>query len=98
MTNSRGLLILVIVLLAATMCTGQRKQVPLDRWDTVITVPYGLLIVGIVLLLLAVIYTYTGKVWARSCWVYRAKEPKWFWWQIALYCLTGVGLIGAFLY
>lgn len=44
------------------------------------------------------VFTYTGKAWVRfHGWVFRAKEPKWFWWEVALYFLCGVGLIGYFL-
>ncbi|HXR37518.1 MAG TPA: hypothetical protein VN776_00410 [Terracidiphilus sp.] len=54
-----------------------------------------LLIVGVLSFCAASVFTYTGKAWVRfQGWVYRAKEPKWFWWEVALYYLCGVGLIG----
>jgi hypothetical protein len=61
--------------------------------------PYLFLILGIISILAAVVFTRTGKTWVRfHGWVYRVKEPKWFWWEIALYYLCGIGLIGYFLY
>jgi hypothetical protein len=40
-----------------------------------------------------------GKAWLRfGGWVYRAKEPKWFWFQVALHFLLGLGFIGGYLY
>jgi hypothetical protein len=61
--------------------------------------PYGLLWIGIFLLFLAVAGTCTGEAWARfGQRVYRAKDPKQFWWVIAIYSLGGVGFIGYFLY
>jgi len=55
---------------------------------------------GMFLLSLGVIYTYTGKVWARyrNCWVHRADEPKRYWSEVVVYYLLGLGLIGLFLY
>jgi hypothetical protein len=54
---------------------------------------------GVFLLFLAVVYTYTGKAWIRfQRWVYRAKEPKRYWLEVATYFLCGVGLIMLYLY
>jgi hypothetical protein len=61
--------------------------------------PYGLLAFGVFSLLMALAGTCTGEAWARfGQRVYRAKEPKEFWWLIAMEYLAGVGLIGYFLY
>lgn len=60
--------------------------------------PYFFLIVGIVLISAATVWTCMGKVWVRfNGWVYRAKEPRSFWWEVALYYLGGVCFIGYFL-
>jgi hypothetical protein len=60
--------------------------------------PYFFLILGITSILAAVVFTCTGKVWVRfNGWVYRAKEPGWFWWDVALYYLVGVWFVGYFL-
>lgn len=61
--------------------------------------PYVLSIIGFILIFAAAVFAYMGKVWVRfRGWVYRDKEPKWFWWEVALYFLCGIGLIGYFLY
>jgi hypothetical protein len=61
--------------------------------------PYIFLIVGVVSISAATVWTCMGKVWVRfNGWVYRAKEPGWFWWEVALYYLGGVCFIGYFLY
>lgn len=61
--------------------------------------PYVLLAVGFISIFAAAVFAYMGKAWVRfHGWVYRAKQPKWFWWEVALYFFCGVGLIGYFLY
>jgi hypothetical protein len=61
--------------------------------------PYFFLIIGGLFLSAAVFWIYTGKAWVRfNGWVYRAKEPKWFWWQVVVCFLGGVGFIARFLY
>ena len=57
--------------------------------------PYVLFTVGMVFLLAAVVYTYTGKAWIRfHGWVYRAEKPKRFWLEVVTCLLLGLGLIG----
>jgi hypothetical protein len=56
------------------------------------------LLIGGILFSLAVFSTFTGKISARFCWVYRTKEPIVFWLVLASYYLGGVSLIGFFLY
>jgi hypothetical protein len=61
--------------------------------------PYIFLILGVVSISAAAVFTCMGKVWVRfSGWVHRAKEPGWFWWEVALDYLIGVCFIGYFLY
>jgi len=61
--------------------------------------PYGLLILGVFLLVLAVNGTCTAEAWAHfGLVVYRDEEPKQFWWLVASQYLGGLGLIGYFLY
>lgn len=61
--------------------------------------PYVLLIIGLLAISAAVLFACTGRASTRfHGWIYRAKEPKWFWWNVAMYFLGGVGLIGYFLY
>lgn len=68
-------------------------------WYSLLRPPYVFLILGIISFTAAVVWTCTGKAWVRfHGWVYRAQEPKWFWWEVALYYLVGLGFIGYFLY
>jgi hypothetical protein len=61
--------------------------------------PSLLLIVGIASFLAGIVWTYTGRASVRfHGWVYRAKEPGWFWWEVALYYLCGVALVIYYLY
>jgi hypothetical protein len=61
--------------------------------------PHVFLILGTASILAAAIFTRMGKVWVRfNGWVYRTKEPRWFWYEVALYYLGGVWFIGCFLY
>jgi len=54
---------------------------------------------GIASISAAVAFTWMGKVWVRANgWVYRTKEPKWFWWEVAIDYFIGVFFIGYFLY
>ena len=60
--------------------------------------PQIFLILGVISLSAAVVFTCTGKVWVRfNGWVYRAQETKWFWCEVGLAYLIGVGFIGCFL-
>ena len=61
--------------------------------------PFVFLILGIMSISAAAVFTCMGKVWVRANgWIYRAKEPRWFWWEIALDFFIGVWFIGYFLY
>jgi hypothetical protein len=68
-------------------------------WNSPIRSPFLFLVLGIISFSAAVVWTCTGKAWMRfHGWVYRAQEPKRFWWEVAIDCLTGVVFIGIFLY
>jgi hypothetical protein len=61
--------------------------------------PYGLFLFGILMLAIAVAGTCMGQIWGRSGQsVYRNKQPKAFWLGISAYCVSGIGLIGYYLY
>jgi hypothetical protein len=61
--------------------------------------PFICLLGGMFVCFLALVGAYTGKVWAKfQGWVYRAKEPKWFWFIVAVYFLIGGSLIGCYFY
>jgi uncharacterized protein (DUF2236 family) len=59
---------------------------------------YIYLALGIGALAGAVVSTLTGTTRASvRGWIYRAKDPKNFWWVVAIYYVGGVLLIGKFL-
>jgi hypothetical protein len=59
--------------------------------------PYIFLILGVVSISAATVFTCTGKVWVHfNGWVYRAKKPGTFWWEVALCYLGGVWFVGLF--
>ena len=60
--------------------------------------PIGALLAGIFMCCLALGGAYTGKVWSRVEWVYRAKEPKLFWFVVAVYLFGGAGFIASFFF
>jgi hypothetical protein len=61
--------------------------------------PYFFLILGVISISAAAVFTGTGKVWVRfNGWVYRAKEPRAFWGNVAAYSLVGVCFIAYFLF
>ena len=61
--------------------------------------PSILLITGILSFSAAIVWTYTGKAWIRfHGWIYRAERPTRFWWEVAMYYLGGLFLIGLYLY
>jgi hypothetical protein len=66
--------------------------------SSILEPPRIFLILGVISIIAAVVWISTGKVWVRfNGWVYRAKEPKWFWWQVVLYSIIGIFFIGCFL-
>jgi hypothetical protein len=74
-------------------------MVLLPGLNSLLRPPYIFLILGVSSILAAVVFTCTGKVWVRfNGWVYRAKEPGWFWWGVVLYYVVGVWFVGDFLY
>jgi hypothetical protein len=72
------------------------------RWHflhLLLTPPDIYLIVGAIFFSTAVLWTCIGRVWIRlNGWVYRDKEPGWFWGGVATWYLCGIGLVGIFFY
>jgi len=67
--------------------------------NSLIRPPYIFLILGVISISAAAVFTCTGKVWVRfSGWVYRAKEPGWFWYEVAVDYIIGACFIGYFLF
>jgi hypothetical protein len=61
--------------------------------------PYIFLILGVISISAAVVFSFSGRVWVRfNGWVYRAKEPRAFWGNVAAYYFVGVCFVGRFLY
>jgi hypothetical protein len=57
------------------------------------------LILGILSVFTAAVFTSLGKVWVRfNGWVSRVKEPRAFWGEVAAYSFVGAAFIGYFLY
>src|ERR1700677_3238045 len=62
----------------------------MDRYSYLIDRQHRFLLIGIVVLLLAVVFTLTGESvqgWGLPI-VSRAEEPKRFWWAVALFYLA----------
>ena len=60
---------------------------------------YIFLILGVISLCVGMVSTCTGVAWARyGRVIYRAKEPRQFWEDVATCYLIGVCFIGYFLY
>ncbi|HVM93733.1 MAG TPA: hypothetical protein VMT67_13015 [Terriglobales bacterium] len=61
--------------------------------------PYVFLLLGDISISAAAIFITYGKVWVRfNGWVYREKEPRVFWGEVAAYFLVGAWFVGYFLY
>lgn len=70
----------------------------MDRFSFVIYPPYNLVLLGVVLLLLGVAWTFTGKVLAPYHGVVsRAEDPSSFWWNVVIYYLVGLAFLTKFL-
>jgi hypothetical protein len=77
--------------------TGRNGLLLMPGWHFEIS--YYFLILGVISLSAAVLWTCTGKArTARHGWVYRAEEATDFWFTVAMYYFTGVLSIGIFLY
>ena len=61
--------------------------------------PYIFLVLGVISLCVGVVSSFTGVTWARyGRVIYRAKEPRQFWEDVAACYVLGVCFIGYFLY
>jgi energy-coupling factor transporter transmembrane protein EcfT len=71
----------------------------LDHYSYLIDRQHRFLLIGIVLLVMAVVFTLTGESLERYHGiVYRAEEPKRFWWNVAMFFLGGIFFIALYLY
>jgi hypothetical protein len=70
----------------------------MDHYSYLIDSQHRFLLIGIILLLLAVVCTLTGETFERyHGMVFRAQEPKRFWWDVALFYLVGIFFIALYL-
>ncbi len=66
----------------------------MDHFSYLIDQQHRLLLIGIVLLILTPVFVLSGGIFEpRSGIVYRAKEPKRFWWNVFGYFLGGLFFI-----
>jgi hypothetical protein len=71
----------------------------MSDWSSPIRSPYVFLILGVLSISAAAVFTFVGKVWVRfNGWVYRAEEPRSFLGEVAAYFLVGIVFIGYFFY
>lgn len=71
----------------------------LRDFNSLMRLPYLFLVLGVIAISAAAIFTFTGKVWVRfNGWVYCTKEPRVFWAEVAAYFLVGICFIGGFLF
>jgi RsiW-degrading membrane proteinase PrsW (M82 family) len=71
----------------------------LDHYSYLIDRQHRFLLIGIVLLVMAVVFTLTGESLERYHGiVYRAEEPKRFWWNVAMFFLGGIFFFALYLY
>ena len=70
----------------------------MDKFSYLIDRQHRFLLIGIVLLLMAAVFTLTGETVERyHGMVYRTEEPKRFWWDVALFYLGGIFFIALYL-
>ena len=73
-------------------------MIKLDE-DALLNPKFPYLMIGVVSLAAAVVFTCTGKAYGRfGVSASRAKEPAPFWWSIAILYLSAVVFIGTYLY
>ena len=71
----------------------------LDRYSSLLDPQQRFLLIGIVLLVMAVVFTLSGETVERFYGiVYRTEEPKRFWWDVAMFYIGGLFFIAIFLY
>jgi hypothetical protein len=77
---------------------SRKEMLLLPDLSSLLRPPYIFLIVGVISISAAAVFTFAGKVWVRfNGWVYRAREPRAFWGEVAAYYFVGVCFIGYFL-
>ncbi len=71
----------------------------MDHFSYLIDRQHRFLLIGILLLVATAVFTLSGETFERfGRIVYRAEQPKRFWWDVVLYFLGGLFFIGLYLY
>ena len=71
----------------------------MDRYSYLMDRQHRFLLIGIVLLVATAVFTLSGETLEKYHGiVYRAKEPKRFWWDVVLYFIAGLFFIGLYVY
>jgi energy-coupling factor transporter transmembrane protein EcfT len=69
----------------------------MDHFSYLIDQQHRFLLIGIVLLIMTPIFVLSGGTFEpHSGIVYRAEEPKRFWWNVVGYLLAGLFFIGVY--
>jgi H+/Cl- antiporter ClcA len=78
---------------------GARHWRRIDHYSYLIDRQHRFLLIGIILLVIAVVFTLAGESLERyGSIVSRAEEPKRFWWNVATFYLGGIFFIALYLY
>jgi uncharacterized RDD family membrane protein YckC len=71
----------------------------MDHYSYLIDRQHRFLLVGIILLLVAVVFTLTGETFERDGGIVsRGEEPKRFCWDVAMFYLIGILFIALYLF
>lgn len=71
----------------------------IDHFSYLIDHQHRFLLIGILLLVVTAVFTVSGEALERyRGLVYRSKEPKRFWWDVALYFGAGLFFVGLYFY
>jgi len=71
----------------------------MDHFSYLIDQQHRFLLIGIVILVMTAVFTLIGETLEpHHGIVYRAEEPKRFWWNIVSYFLASLFFIGLYLY
>jgi H+/Cl- antiporter ClcA len=71
----------------------------MDHYSYLMDRQHRFLLIGIIVLVIAVIFTLTGQSLERfGRMVSRAEEPKRFWWNVAMFYLGGIFFIALYFY
>jgi hypothetical protein len=86
-------------MLLGAMDGRARREMDPDHYSYLIDRQHRFLLIGIVLFVIAAVFTLTGESLERGgLMVTRAEEPKRFWWNVAMFFVGGIFFIALYLY